>query len=77
MKNNTQTLHTIALNIEQTLRLLTCFEDFCDFEGSLENCKTDEEKQIKAIVFAERITQYESLIFASKELLNDALNVIT
>lgn len=73
MKNNIQNMDVLIVNIQQTVNLLTCFEDFCDFEGNFDDCQTEKDFQTKATAFSERLKYYDSLIFASKALLGDAL----
>lgn len=69
MKNHVQELDILSINIEQVINLLNCFNEFCDYEGNLDNCNSKEQQFLKATAFTQRIKRYESLVFASIELL--------
>ncbi len=73
MTHNIRNHDMLIVNIQQTVNLLTCFEDFCEFEGDFDQCDSPEDVKDKAIIFAERLKYFDSLLFASKSLLKDVL----
>lgn len=62
-------LETVSVDLEQVIKALNVFMEFCTTDGNLECCKNSIEKATQAIIFAERANKFYSILYTAEQTL--------
>ena len=72
-ENSIEKLETMSCDIEQVIKVLNVFMEFCTNEGSIfEDGDNVQEAAFSALIFAKRVDKFRSILYtAEKTLCND------
>ncbi len=68
-ENYVRKLEDLSCDIEQVIKVINIFMEFCTTEGFLDGCSSGQEKAVTAIVFTERANMFRSILYTAEQTL--------